>query len=390
MAVLATLLAPFFLYLSARTAIVGLRPPMAASLPPSDYAPLLRRLVSALADPRRPVPAPLVRMARSAVTSSPLAFEPFFVLSRQALDQGDLDRAIALMEESRRRRSNFLPTRLLLMAYYSQANRYAEALVEMDYALRSSEGVRRVVLPELVKVMRQPNGRRALAAVLARRPIWREEFVKVAQNSTFRPEEALDLIDRIRALRPSADISLERGLYLQALVKAGQAAEARAILLEGLAPAERARHQYVFDGSFTGRKAPQPFGWLLRDTAVGRAEIVRIGTPYLDVNYFGGQTMLLAEQVLALRPGTYVIGSRAKSDGGISAGELFWALACKQDAPPLAKIGIGAPQPAYRMYQTKVSVPASCPVQRLQLMADPGDVATTFNVQIAEVRVVPQ
>lgn len=388
---LAALASPFLLYLIVRTAVIGLSPPAAAALPPADYTPVLRRLLPGLTDPRIKVPAQVLSMARSSAQTAPLAYEPMFVFGKKAADEGNLQRAIILMEEARRRRPNFLPTRILLMAYYSQARRYSQALAEMEYALRSSEDVRRVVLPELAKTIRNPEGRRAVAEVLARGPAWREEFIRSAESQSLRPEEARELLELVRARRPNADVSLERGLYLQALVRSGQAREARAVWLQSFPEAERGRHEHIFDGAFTGRPAAQPFAWVLHDGEVGRAEFSRSDarTSHLEVNYFGGNSTVLAEQMLALMPGGYQLSFAARSDSGISSGDLSWVLSCAPDGPDLARIPVKAPQPAQRRYQADVRIPASgCAGQRLRLVAEPGDVAAAFTVQIADIRLV--
>jgi hypothetical protein len=387
---LAALASPLFLYLIVRSAAVGLNPPIAATLPPGDHAPLLGEVLPAFADPRVPIPAQPLAIARRAALTAPLAEDPFFLFARQAATEGKLDRAIKLMEEARRRRPNFIPTRLLLMAYYSQARRYPAALAEMEYSLRSSETVRGIVLPELVKALRTPDGRAALAEVLARPPEWREEFIRTAEGQPVSPEEASDLLKRVRALRPKADLSLERGLYLQALVKAGRSREARSAWLVSFPQAERARHQLLFDGAFAGAAAPQPFGWSLRDTEAGRAEIVRSGrTSYLEVNYFGGRTVVVAEQMLTLAPGSYRLSFDAKSEGGITSGELAWSVACAPDGPEIGRIRIVGAQAAYRRYQGDVSVPAGgCAAQMVRLVADPGDVAAAFTAQVDNMQMV--
>ncbi len=277
------------------------------------------------------------------------------------------------------------------MAYYSQARRYSKALAEMEYALRSSEDVRRVVLPELAKTIRNPEGRRAVAEVLARGPAWREEFIRSAESQPLRPEEARELLELVQARRPNADLSLEKGLYLQALLKSGQAREARAVWLQSFPDAERGRYQHIFDGAFTGRPGAQPFGWVLHDREAGRAEFIRADarTSHLEVNYFGGNSAVLAEQMLALMPGGYQLSFAARSDSGISSGDLFWIVSCAPDGPELARIPVKAPQPAQRRYQAELRVPASgCAGQRLRLIAEPGDVAAAFTVQIADLGMV--
>jgi hypothetical protein len=383
--------APIFIYLIVRTAIVALSPSASVGLPPSDYTPVIGQLLPAFADPRVPVPPQVVQMAERAARSSPLSEEPYFVFARRAGDAGRLQEAVVLMEEARRRHPNFLPTRLLLMAYYGQSKRFPEALAEMEYTMKSSEGVRQIVLPELAKAIDDPDGRQALAAVLARGPGWRDEFVHAAVARKVRPEQARELLELVRARAPRLDLAPERSLYLQALVNAGRVAEARSVWLQLFPEAERQRHQYVFDGAFTGRKAPPPFGWLMHDSDVGRGEIVRSGQSggYLEVSYFGGRNVTVAEQMLALAPGAYLLSFRAKSDSGVRSGQLYVKIGCTQGSEA-GRVVVANPQAGYRNYQGAVRVPAGCSGQKLEVITEAGDVASTYTVQIADLRMIRQ
>ena len=388
--ILALLAAPLFLYLIVRTAMVGLSPVAAVGLPPKDYTLVISQLLPAFADPRVPVQPQIVEMAEKAALSSPLAEEPYFVFARRASDAGRLREAVALMEEARRRHPNFLATRLLLMTYYGQSKRYPEALAEMEYTMRSSESVRQIVLPELAKAIEDPDGRRALADVLAKAPAWRDEFVRVALNRKVRPDQARDLLELVRATAPKLDVGPERSLYIQALVADGRVAEARSAWLESVPAAERDRHRYVFNGAFSGLKAPPPFGWLMHDTDVGRGEIVRSGQAgYLEISYFGGRNVTVAEQMIALAPGAYQLSFRAKSDSGVRSGQLYVRIGCVGGAE-IGRIVVADPQPAYRSYQGTVRVPPGCSGQKLEVIAEAGDVAATYSVQMADLRMVRQ
>ena len=392
-AIIVTLSAPILLYFATRTAITGLKPQLAASLPPAEYSPLLRRLLPVMADPRLPVPAPFLSLAERAAAQEPLAYEPLFVLSRSAADRGDLNGAIRLMEAARRRRPNHILTRLLLMSYYGSSGRYPDALREMDYSLRSSESVRTVVVPELVKTMRTVQGRRALVDVLARQPEWRPAFIVALQNQeALNVGEARELLAMLQARQPAGDWSAERDLYIAALVRAGQASDARALWLQGFPKAERERYRTLYNGDFAGAPRQSPFAWTLRDETAGRAEISRLGAgAYLHVDYFGGQNVILAEQLLGLVPGTYQLAFNAKSDEGIKSGEFYWSVTCIPDGREVARVRLNAAQPAFRRFQAAFTVaPPGCSGQRLRLVAEAGDVATGYSAQISNMQLVRQ
>jgi hypothetical protein len=169
--------------------------------------------------------------------------------------------------------------------------------------------------------------------------------------------------------------------------------EARSAWLETIPQSERLRYRLLTDGEFTGRLGPQSFAWTLRESDAGRAEITRSGArdSHLEVTYFGGRNVELAEQMLALAPGAYQLSFHAKSGDGAKSGSLYWAISCSPEGPEVARIGVVDPQPAYRRYQGEVRVPGSgCSGQRLRLMVEAGDMATGFNVQIAKMQMVRQ
>jgi hypothetical protein len=367
-------------------------PAAAVTLPPADYTPLLRPLTLALVDPRAPLRPEYLAMARSSARTAPLAFEPFLVFARKAEDERNSSRAIMLAEEAYRRRPNFLATRLMLMNYYARAGRPAEAVRQMDYVLRYNEAARQLVLPELVKLIRDRDARRALAPVLAADPLWRDEFVRVAEQRDVNPEHARELYSLVRAARPVGGTAPERRLYLQALVRSGGTVQARSIWLQALPAAEQKRSQYIFDGGFTGARASPPFNWLFSDADTGRAEIKSDSRPpSLEVNYFGGKDAVLAEQLVGLAPGAYRISFRAKSPTGAPSGNLSWLLSCVSDGREIARVAIKAPPSAYRTYQGDFAVPAAgCLGQKVRLVAEPGDIAAAITIEIADLQVMPR
>lgn len=388
-ALAATLAAPVALYFVARTAAVALQPAAAVMLPPTDYSGMLRPLIRASLDPRLLMPADAGSMARDAARSSPLAFEPFLIVAKEEEAAGRLDRAIALAEEARRRRPTDMPTRLQLLAYYQSAGRFGDMLGELDFALRRSPEARQQLLPIIAGLIRQPAARPALAAVLAADPQWRGQLMDVARAQPIPPAEALALFELVRARRPN-DAAPERTLYVHRLLAAGDVARARAVWVESLSPEQRARQALLFDGGFQSPPGQGPFAWTLHQSAPGRGEIVSAGTdrPYLDIAYFGGSNALLAEQTLALPPGRYRLRVQARAGQPIQSGEIFWSLRCLPQGPDIARLPLTGLQPENRALAASFAVPGSgCSGQRLQLMAQPGDISAAVNLQIANVEI---
>ena len=385
----ALIAAPVLLYFIVRTAAVGVSPPLAATLPPADLSPLLRPMILVAADPRRPAPPAVIAAARAAARTAPLAFDPFFIVARAEEQAGRLPQATALLEEARRRRPNHLLTHIRLLGYYQTARRERELLAELDFVLRRSEPAKQFVYPELARMAGRPGDRRTLAAVLATNPSWRRDFLAAAARQRIAAGDVLALMEDMRRQRPGVDLTPERDLYVQALAQGGDFRRARALWLESLPAPERARHALLFDATFRQARSAPPFGWVYAGMESGRAErSTDGGQPYLDVSYFGGSDVVLAEQVLTLDPGRYRLRTRAKSDGGeATSGAILWNLTCigGADLLRLPLTGLGE---SYRDLQGGFQVPGNCSAQRLRLIGAAGDVAATIEMQLASVEVL--
>lgn len=385
---------PLIVYLIVKSAAAGTAPAAAiamAALPPADPTPTLKYLGRIAQQPTFKATAPTLRTAQAGLAQLPLAFEPFFVAARAAEQGGDLRRAIALMEEARHRRPSYPAVRMQLMIYYTKAERYREALTEVDVILRRNHELRPMLLPELTKLISDRRGREALATVLATDPPWREEFFNAAGGRRLDPADARDLYQRVRSLKPRGDVRLERQLILQAQASTGDFAGARQTLLASLPERERAANQYLFDGTFRGAAAPKPFAWKYQDVDVGRAEPAKDGgRTFLDIAYFGGRSVNLAEQVLALKPGRYTLRVVARSDNGISSGTLYWRVACLPSRTPVGTLDLSRAAAADRRFSAVVNVPSTgCASQALTLVAEPGDVAAVVNLQVSAIEIAP-
>ncbi|HEX8240188.1 MAG TPA: tetratricopeptide repeat protein [Allosphingosinicella sp.] len=386
-----TLASPLIAWLIVKSAAAGFSVATAvalAPLPPENPAPTLKVLASSAQQPTLRVTPEMQQASRDGLAELPLAFEPFFVAARAAEQKGDLRRAIALMEEVRHRRPSHPPARMQLMIYYIKAERYPEALSEIDVVLRRNEELRPALLPELTKLVSDPRGRAALATILARGPTWREEFFAAAGARKLATSDARDLYERIRALKPRHDLMLERQLILQTQASSGDYVGARQTWLMALPQQERASNRYMFDGAFRGVRAPGPFGWTFKDVEAGRAEPAKDGQrTYLDVAYFGGQNVTLAEQVLALPPGRHTLRVVARSPNGISSGKIFWRLTCLPGGNAIGALDLAQAGADNRRFSADFTVPSGCPGQSLTLVAEPGDVATPINVEIARMEI---
>jgi hypothetical protein len=384
----AALLSPVALYLIMRTAGASLTPALAvtmSALPPADPTPQLKALALVAQQPKRKIGEDFVERARDGLAAAPLAYHPFFIAARAAEQARDRKRAIALMEEAKRRRPTWAASRMQLIVYYTQARRFSEALAETDIVLRrSNEAVRKPIAAELAKLIAIPDGREALAKILASDPGWEADFYGAAAQQKPRVEHARDLYRRIRAKKPKGDLPYARELVFQAQAGSGDYQGARTTWLAALPAAERQRSALLFNGSFSGLPQGKPFGWEFHDSEIGRAEQARDGgRTYLDVAYYGGRPIILADQMLALAPGRYTLRLIARSDTGVASGRLTWVVGCLPKGQRIGLLDLAGATATDRRLSVTFTVPASgCNGQKLSLVAEPGDVASEVNLQI--------
>jgi hypothetical protein len=315
----------------------------------------------------------------------PLAHEPFFVAAKIEERAGRLQNAVILMEEAKRRRPNHTATRTQLVVYYGQRRDYSASIRELDYVMRRSDKARERLIPELVLLLKVPEGRDAIAELVAGEPEWRESFLRVAGDRNVHPDHAGAFLERVRARKGKGDLQLETSFYVRSLLGAGRYRAAKDAWLQMIN--QKDQEQFVFDGQFRSVKAPPPFNWSLQDLDVGRATIVKDSQPRLEIEYFGGRDAGLAEQTLALTPGRYKLSLQAKAPAPFKSGRLFWTIGCT-DGRQLAVLNLAQLRPQFATYSVDFEVPgSSCEGQKLQLSAEAGDYAGALSATVANVEI---
>lgn len=386
-ALLATVVAPVVAYFVIRSAALALSGPIAlaagSTLYPKDYSAVSGAMLRLTQQPGRAVGFDELQFARLTAARMPLAFEPFFIAAKVAERAGDLDKALTLMEEAKRRRPNYTATRTQLLLYYGRKLDYPAFLREIDYVIRRNETVGARLIPEMVKTIRQPAGRNALATLLAKNPSWREAFFSAAGEAKIDPRDAAALLSDIRAQKKGGDFALEERFYVSTLVKAQNYGTAYREWSRSAKPGVEDGN-LVVDGSFRGVNAPPPFGWQLKDLDVGRATMSGDRTaPQLDVEYFGGKTALLAEQLLAAGAGRYRLAMVVRSDAPPDPGTISWRLQCLPGGSEIGRLVLDRLSSGPRPLSVDLTIPAQCAGQTLQLVAEPADVARPVNLAIS-------
>lgn len=391
-----TLAAPVFAYAAVRNAaliIAGSATDASSVFPPQGVWPQVRAVMRTARQFEKKMPPGSWQVAKLAAVKLPLAYEPYFIAARVEEQAGRFERATLLMEEARRRRPNATSVRVALLGYYSLADAYQKAIDEADMAMRIKGSSRALILPGFAKLIAaDARARQAIAVALARKPVWRSAFLEAAVAEKMTPDNARALVADVRKLAPSASAQDEEVFLVRTLVNAGQYREARALWESYRAPSPASLNA-VTDPNFRGEAALPPFAWAFRSGQSGTAEIAKVASEErssLEVDYFGDAQIVLAEQTLAARPGSYRLWSLMTGNSSAADVRLAWQIACLPAGKLLGTLQLQplGDRPARR--EMPITIPGSgCEGQSLTLVGQPGDISRTLSAQIAEVGLVP-
>lgn len=393
LAVLVSVAAPAVGYAVVRNAAIDAAGPASdptGTLPPRSIVHRMKTVLRGARRPEEPLPRGAMEIAKRGAIEAPLSYEPYFIAARGAEQAGRYTRATMLMEEARRRRPNSTSVRVALLGYYSLADAYQKAIDEADMAMRISGGSTALILPAFAKLVGvDPKARQAIAASLAKDPPWRGAFLDVAATSKMDPDVARALVADVRRLAPSTAAGPEEAFLIRALAQAGRYREART-LWESFTP-ESARETVVTDGDFKGTKALAPFAWTFGSGAEGSAEIIKGDERgSIEVDYFGGGVILLAEQTLAAQPGNYQLTTLLTGEGEAADLQLAWEMICLPAGRPIAMLPLQPFGPGVFRRERPVTIPAAgCAGQLLTLVGRPGEVSSAIRAQITEVALTP-
>jgi hypothetical protein len=133
----------------------------------------------------------------------------------------------------------------------------------------------------------------------------------------------------------------------------------------------------LFNPQFRELAAPPPFNWTF-GSAGGLAQPA--GNGRLDVIYFGRDDAVLAEQLLLLPPGHYLLSTRMS--GNVEpGGGIAWTMECVPDKRPLMRLPVQ--RAASGLLQANFTIPQECRAQQLRLVGSPGDVPRSIEFSVS-------
>ena len=313
------------------------------------------------------------RLARAALTISPLAGGAWRVLGEAALRRGDAAAAEARFRIAVRLDPRDAATQSWLAAAALRDGRLHDALEHLDAVLRVRPELSAVLDPQLLALARAPAARSAYARVFAAQPPWTPGFFAWACTQPIAANAAVDVLYAALRATPAGLDAGEWGAYLDRLLDQHRWLDAYLAWVHSLTPAQREHLDNVYNGDFRDPPSNRGFDWRIGYVAGAEVSVVpRTEFPgqALEVHFldqrvpFAGQVA----ELLALAPGSYRLSGLARLDDLRNERGLRWTLSCAGDGRLLgATARLRGSQP-WRAFASDVTVPSSgCGAQWLRL-----------------------
>lgn len=359
-----------------RSAAGDARPdsPVAAARPwfagQSDIA--AERAMVAIAEAarnRQPMPATVAASLEDLARAAPLRTEPFLAAGAQAVADGDSRRAEALFLAARTRDPRSIAARYFLAEQSLRTGKIETGLAELAALGRLDPRFAEPLAPAIVAFLGQPGALPRVRTYFARDPASRDRVLNLLAADPANAGSVLALAPSLPMPR-DAPAPAWQGIVVTKLVEAGRNAEAERAWsrLSGLR-----RSALVNDPAFGRLSAPAPFGWTVIESPGG---VAQVGGRGLDLVHYGRQQAIYAQQLLALSPGTYRVGSTLAA--GTASPTVRVIVHCL-DGREIASVAVGATAP--------MIVPAGCAGPMLKVGGNVAESPETVELTVGSVRV---
>lgn len=319
--------------------------------------------------------------ARQSLMRDPTSASAAVSLALGAEIEGNKPQARKLVDYSLRMSRRDLRAHLWMIEVAVARNDVPTALHHYDIALRTSRVAPDLLFPILSAALPEPKIRTGLARILSQRPAWKDLFLNWLSANAADPRSATALFLNLK--RRGTDVPWTAQASLTGnLVREGAFIEAWGVYAAATANADRRRsRQAAFDRV---PAAPSPFDWNLT-TLEGMSASIQQGPrgAVLAFDAANGAGGVAARQLQFLPAGRYVIrGSALDVTGG---GQPYWQIVCTNGT----ELGRATLATGTARFAAVVAVPASCPVQWLNLYVPVVDLSEPAAGMIERVVIEP-
>ena len=325
----------------------------------------------------RPIDPALLHRLLAASSKAPLAPEPFLVKGVEAQLAGDGQRALRAFLAARDRNPRTIAARYFLADYYLKAGQTGLGLAEISVLARLVPQSLPSVAPFLAEYARSPGAAPQVKAVLQTHP----QLEPVLLDTLAADAANAELILTLWSGRGGEEAKPWQSRLLAQLVEAGRYDLARDSWsrFTGVAP----QPGRLFDPDF-GRKVLPPFGWTLASGPAGVAEAEGAGR--LHILFYGRDDLVLASQLMTLKPGRYRLSMNANTNSP-SSKSLEWTIVCLPAANQTTVVRLDRAGPVSGSF----SVPqANCRAQRLELRGIAPEFPEQADVTVSGLKLQPE
>jgi hypothetical protein len=266
---------------------------------------------------------------------------------------------------------------------------FAGAMTTLDGLIRARPNQSRELFAVAAEIASDLDGHNAVAAKLAERPPWRQQFLArtIAAGKPELVEQIFSTLDSIGSPADTPELALLIGHYL----KSGEIDAAYETWLSSLDDDELERVKLIYDGGFDQRIRNLRFDWTI-DPARGlsyqlfpRNTASMDATLQMDFRGFQGKFANFS-QLLRLRAGRYRLSGEVRFEGFEPSSGMVFRLYCLdkgklnilEETGPLPQSGQWIP------FEKTFSVPdADCPDQLLRLESQGGGTNAEITGQVA-------
>ncbi|MFN3786716.1 MAG: hypothetical protein ACK4RS_07740, partial [Thiothrix sp.] len=229
--------------------------------------------------------------------------------------------------------------------------------------------------PHLYLALNDPQTRPLVDKFAENPPPWWADFFNHLANNPDVPLETLARLYRIHQQANKATASAV-SVYVKRLIKEKQWEQAYAVWLASLPPEAQRLAKTLYDGGFEGEIYNTGFDWFFHSTKQVKIKpditFGMEGKKALSIQFSGGQHLNFQhlEQRLVLKPSTYRLSLRYRTDNFRSTKGLQWRLHCQEDQRIIGESSAILASHKWSEMELDFSVPAdNCVAQLLRLEA---------------------
>ena len=309
--------------------------------------------------------------AQRTLRASPLNARALSLLGLIAERKGNQKSAVALMRISAARTWGYPTAQAWLFDYELRRGDYPDALLHLDAFLRSDFQSRAESFPMLASFTAYPAAFKALIALLATSPPWRDWLLSELSSHLSNQTRLIELYSALSETE-NPPTKKELSPYLSRLINDGNFEQAYQAWRRTLPRDQRAPETYPFNRDFDLPIGDLPFNWSLETTAGADMQIVAAGDGggkrALLVQFSGARVHFAMKQLMLLPAGDYSFTGRVKTERLVTSRGLWWRIDCANGSRTLANTELVSGTIRWTEFKVDFQVPVTgCEAQSLQL-----------------------